>query len=198
MRLADRFFRELLAAEMDISLCWFSVDQTGSFRATSRPSWVRWLIALVFLAPAATFAFWAVRQGAVALPVAAALAVVCPVLVGAGLVLGFSRDELVIQRQLAFGSVRRSWRLLRFERSIQIALPAGGSVRIRRELDHGDSGCWWYTVTLDGVEGIGFTIARDHAPALALARQLTDFLGWPLEDTTAGSRTERHRGGGTA
>jgi hypothetical protein len=182
---------------MDISLCWFSVDRSGSFRVTSRPSWVRWLIALVFVAPAASFALWGARQSSVGLPLAAALAVVCPVLAGTGLLLGFSRDEVVIDRELESGFLRRSWRLFHFGRSTRLALPATGAVRATPKPDDGDSGGWWYTVTLDGMPGISFTISEERDRATAFARQLADFLGWPLEDQTAPGGAAQQHGLGT-
>jgi len=185
MSLAERFLRENLEAGIDLSLCRVTADRPGSFRVASRPSLARWLIALVFLVPAAFFVSWAARQGSVGLPLAAGLAILCPLLVGTGLLLGFSRDEVVIDRELDFGFLRRSWWLFQFGRSTRLALPATGAVQVTRELDDGDSGGWWYTVTLDGMPGISFTISEERDRATAFARQLADFLGWPIEDLTA-------------
>lgn len=197
MSVAERFLQETLEAGIDLSLCRVTADRPGCFRVATRPSLARWLIALIFLAPGAFFVSWAAHQNPVGLLLAAGLAILCPLLVGTGLLLGFSQDEVLIDRELDSGYLRRSWRLFRFGRSTRLAIPATGAVRVTRELGDGDSGGWWYTVTLEGLPGISFTISEERDRARTFAGQLAGFLGWPLEDLTAPGRASKQQGAGT-
>lgn len=68
------------------------------------------------------------------------------------------------------------------EKSVSTLLPEHGQIRFWREVDDGDFSCWWYNIDMTDTQGISFTISNEYETAARFAKQLSDFLSWPLED----------------
>lgn len=188
-RVAERFFQEWLQSEIDISICHMDQDDQRSFRVVHKMDLFRSFVGLVFILPACWLMWWMWQQSMTAWPLLLAGLLVCVVLTGVGLLLGFSRDEVTIH--LENHSIRRSLRLLGMEKSFSAVLPDHGQIRFWRELDDGG---WWYKIAPTDTQGISFTIHREYETAERFAKQLADFLSWPLEDQVGRGKEIRDAG----
>ena len=180
MRLVDRFFYEWLQSEIDISISHIHQNDNRTFRVVHKTTLFRSFLGFVFILPACWLLWWILQQPMTEWPLLLALLLLCAFLTGVGLLVGFSRDEVTISRENQ--TARRALRLLGMEKSFSAVLPDHGRIRLWRELDDGDSCCWWYNITMTEPQGIVFTISREKDTAERFAKQLAAFLSWPLED----------------
>ena len=190
---AERFFQEWLQSGIDISICHIDQDHKRLFRVVHKTTLFRSFLGFVFILPACWLLWWMWQQSMTKWPLLLAGLLLCAFLIGVGLLLGFSRDELTISRENH--SVRRALRLLSMEKSFSAVLPDHGRILLWRELDDGDSSCWWYNITMNEPLGTVFTISREQDTAERFAKQLADFLSCPLEDQeNTKMKTERNKG----
>ena len=180
MRLVDRFLYEWLQSEIDISISHIDQDDKRSFRVVHKTTLFRSFVGFVFILPACWLLWWMSQQAMTESPLLLVLLFLCAFLIGVGLLVGFSRDEVTITRENH--TARRALRFLGMEKSFSAVLPDHGRIRLWRELDDGDSSCWWYNITMTDPQGIVFTISRERDTAERFAKQLADFLSWPLEN----------------
>jgi hypothetical protein len=178
--IAERFVKEWLQSEIDISICHIDQDDKRSLRVVHKTTLFRSFLGFVFILPACWLLWWMWQESMTKWPLLLTGHFLCAFLIGVGLLLGFSRDEVVVDMENR--SVRRALRLLSMKKSFSAVLPDDGRILLWRELDDGDSSCWWYNIKMNEPQWVAFTISRELDAAERFAIQLADFLSWPLED----------------
>ena len=183
MRLVELFLHEWLHSEMDISISHIQQNDNRSFRVVHKTTLFRSFVGFVFILPACWLLWWIFQQSMREWPLLLVLLLLCAYLIGIGLLLGFSRDEVTISRE--DHTIQRTLRYLWMKKHFSATLPDHGRIHLWRELDDGDSPCWWYNIALTEPHWIVFTISREQDTAERFAKRLAAFLSWPLEDQVA-------------
>jgi hypothetical protein len=176
----------LFHADMDLSLS--AVDHTtrGFFTVRTRASVVRVGLGLLFGLPCLSLLGLAFSGSWFGILLAV---VFCPPMLVLAIMFGLVRQSRTFQ--LGNRVVVKRWSLPGFTRTLEDPLPPAGVVVTAKHWDSGgdSGGCWMYTAEIEGVRGLGFTIANDHARRDHFARDLAAALGYTLrEDGELGHR----------
>ena len=174
--LISRFRAELLDADIDLQACDAALKGPGAFLVASRVTGSRVAVAAVFGLPALYLAFRGLGSEGKLIGLLAI--VLCPILVGVAILLGFVIAEKSFDRPN--DRAKKSIRLFSLRSEEAIALPANGTITISSRWNtSGDDMRIEYLTGVEGLDGFAFTTTK-YQSALAFASQLASVLNYRI------------------
>lgn len=169
----------LYDSDIDLGACDIIRDDGSSFVVRQRLGWLSSAAALLFGLPCLLLAYHAVADRGIYLILAPLF---CPPLAFLSLAYGLARPKKVFRPDL--GQAIKSYDLMGFERKRIVDLPGNGSVVTFKRLQStsGAGAHYRYFAAIDGIPGLGFSVAKDESIRDRLARDLADFLNYEIRN----------------
>jgi hypothetical protein len=190
-----KYFTNLLFnSDLDLKLSTVSIGPT-EFTVKSKIGAPRIVLGLLFGIPFLLLLSYALLLQGIYLITAL---VFCPPLALLCLLFGMTRQTKSFIP--SSGQAIKSFQLLHIERAVAFPLPKSGTLLTSKRWSSGGEaggGCYFYLVAIEGLEGFGFSIAKDAARRDRFARDLAEFLGYSIREQSCpwGSGADMAKGG---
>ncbi|HIJ95913.1 MAG TPA: hypothetical protein HPP94_09290 [Desulfuromonadales bacterium] len=169
----------LFDTSLDLRLSVIDTGDLLQFVVTSRLGAPRISLGLLFGIPAMILLYHAFTRHGMYLLLAP---IFCPPLLILSLLFGLTRQSKIFIP--SHGKAVKSVRLLWLQWQQEVPLPGTGELITYKTLSswESDRDCYFYCLEVRGVKGLGFSIARNEHTRDEVARSLSGFLGYTIQN----------------